>query len=144
VFLANEDYLRWTEGGAYDLEKLQRDWHVATVSPGRHMLALRERDGGELVGVLEYLDNNDHDGHPWIGLIMIRPERQREGFASEAMEAACERIGMNWASPIRLAVIEDNEAGIGLAASLGFERYGETEQYMDAGLVRLVLMQRRL
>jgi RimJ/RimL family protein N-acetyltransferase len=108
------------------------------------MLALRDRVTGETVGVLEYLEVNAQDGHPWIGLIMVSAERQRAGLAGEAMEAVCNLITLNWASPIRLGVIDENHAGLALAVSLGFQPYGETVQDLGSGDLRLVLMQRRL
>jgi RimJ/RimL family protein N-acetyltransferase len=144
VFLSNPEYLGWTEGGDYDLETLQRDWHVTELDPQRHMLALRESASGALIGVLEYLEHNERDGHPWIGLVMVSADRQREGFAAEALTALADQIHLNWASPLRLAVIAQNEAGMRLALALGFEPYGEAEQPLGGGYQRLVLMQRRL
>jgi len=144
VFLGNPEYLEWTEGGDYDLEMLKSDWQVAGTDPQRHMLGLRERATGELVGVIEYLDHNERDGHPWIGLIMVASARQREGFGAEAMSAVAEHIHLNWASPLRLAVISKNEPGMRLALALGFEPYGEAEQPLGGGPQRLVLMQRRI
>jgi RimJ/RimL family protein N-acetyltransferase len=123
---------------------LRADWESARDTDGRHMLALRDRETGEPVGVLEYLEINPNDGHPWIGLIMVSAGRQREGLAAEAMEAVCNLIGLNWASPIRLGVIDENHAGLALAVALGFEPYGETVQDIGAGDRRVVLMQRRL
>jgi RimJ/RimL family protein N-acetyltransferase len=107
------------------------------------MLALRERDTGEPVGVIDYTDLNPIDGHPWIALIMVAADRQREGFAAEAMQAVCAHVNLNWASPMRLGMVDENEAGIGLAISLGFEQYGETYQDLGGGERRLVLMQLR-
>jgi RimJ/RimL family protein N-acetyltransferase len=144
VFQSNQHYLDWTEGGVYDLEMLREDWQSAHEAEGRHMRALRDRESGEIVGVLDYLEVNPSDGHPWIGLIMITAGRQREGLAAEAMEAAIEQIGLNWASPIRLGVIDENEAGLALGASLGFEPYGETVDEIGGGELRLVLLQRRV
>jgi RimJ/RimL family protein N-acetyltransferase len=144
VFLSNPQFLDWTEGGEYDLEKLQLDWEVAQKDPARHMLALREAAAGELVGVLEYLEHNERDGHPWIGLIMVRASRQREGFAAEAMNAIADRINLNWASPIRLGIIARNEPGMRLALSLGFNPFGEAEQRMAEGVERLILLERRI
>jgi RimJ/RimL family protein N-acetyltransferase len=143
LFLGNPTYLEWTEGGDYDLEKLQRDWQVAHVTPGREMLALREREAGALVGIVEYLEHNDQDGHPWIGLILVDGERQREGFGREALEAVIERLDAAWASPVRLGVIAQNVPGMRLAMSLGFSPYDEAEQRMGGGMQRLVLMHRR-
>jgi RimJ/RimL family protein N-acetyltransferase len=144
VFLSHPEYLAWTEGDEYDLEKLQRDWHLADVTPGRHMLALREAETGALVGVLEYVELNEGDGHPWIGLIIVRDDRKREGFAGEAMSVVMEQLGMSWASPVRIGVIARNEPGMRLALSLGFSPYGEAEQRMAEGVERLILLERRI
>jgi RimJ/RimL family protein N-acetyltransferase len=123
---------------------LRADWETAASTEGRNMLALRDRVTRELVGVIEYLDVNPNDGHPWIGLIMVGSERQREGLAAEAMLAVCDHVHLNWASPMRIGVIDENQAGLRLAVSLGFEQYGETVQDLGGGERRLVLMQRRL
>jgi RimJ/RimL family protein N-acetyltransferase len=144
VFQSNPRYLEWNEGGEYDLEMLRGDWESARTAEGRNMLALRDRETGELVGVIEYLEVNPDDGHPWIGLIMVGSERQREGLAGEAVLAVCDHVHLNWASPMRLGVIDENQAGLALASSLGFERYGETVQGLGGGERRLVLVQRRL
>jgi RimJ/RimL family protein N-acetyltransferase len=144
IFQSNPEYLERAEGGIYDLETLRLDWQDARDTAGRHMLALRDRETGEMVGVLEYLEVNPADGHPWIGLIMVSAERQREGLATEAMQAVCEHVAFNWASPIRLGVIDQNHAGLALAVALGFQPYGETAQDLGGGEQRLVLLQRRL
>jgi RimJ/RimL family protein N-acetyltransferase len=143
VFLSNPRYLEWTEGGEYDLERLQLDWHVAQEDPARHMLALREKESGELVGVIEYMELNERDGHPWIGLIMVAEPHQRRGFAAEAMEAAIERLALGWASPVRIGVIAENDPGMRLALALGFNPYGRTEMRMNEGIQELVLLERR-
>jgi RimJ/RimL family protein N-acetyltransferase len=144
VFRSNPEYLESTEGGEYDLETLRSDWESAQGNEDRNMLALRDPETGAPIGVIEYLANNPNDGHPWIGLILVAADRQREGLASEAMNAVFEYVHLNWASPIRLAVIDQNQAGLGLAMSLGFEQYDEAYQDLGGGEQRLVLLQRRL
>ena len=144
VFKSNPQYLEWTEGGDYDLDTLRADWETARSTQGRNMLALRDHETAEILGVIEYLDVNANDGHPWIGLIMVAAEHHQKGLAGEAMLAVCDHVHLNWASPIRLGVIDENRAGLGLAISLGFEPYGETFQDLGGGEQRLVLMQRRL
>jgi RimJ/RimL family protein N-acetyltransferase len=143
VFVSNPDYLAWTEGDEYDLKKLQRDWQMVEATPGRHMLGLRERETGALVGAVEYIELNEHDGHPWIGLIIVREGRKRAGLAGEAMTAVMEQLEMSWASPVRISVIARNEPGMRLALSLGFTPYGEAEQWMAQGLERLILLECR-
>jgi RimJ/RimL family protein N-acetyltransferase len=123
---------------------LREDWESARDAEGRNMLALRERETGELVGVIEYMNLNPNDGHPWVGLIIVAAEHQRAGLAGEAMNAVSEHVNLNWASPLRLAVVDENHPGLGLAISLGFEQYGETYQDLGGGERRLVLFQKRL
>jgi RimJ/RimL family protein N-acetyltransferase len=144
VFESNPRYLAWTDGDDYDLEALRGDWESARSTRGRNMLTITDRTTGELAGVIEYLEVNPNDGHPWIGLIMTTAGRQREGLAREAMDAVCRHVNLNWASPVRLAVIDENEAGLGLAESLGFKPYGEAWQDLGSGEQRLVLMEWRL
>ncbi len=128
----------------YDIETLREDWESARHAEGRNMLALRERETSELVGVIEYMDLNPVDGHPWIGLIMVASEHQREGLAGEAVNAVGEHVNLNWASPLRLAVIDENHPGLALAISLGFEQYGETYEDLGGGERHLVLFQKRI
>jgi RimJ/RimL family protein N-acetyltransferase len=142
VFESNPRYLGWT--GGFDMEALRGAWESARSERGRNFMAITHGAARELVGVIEYLEVNPNDGHPWIGLIMTRADRQREGFAREAMDAVCHHVNLNWASPVRLAVIDQNEGGLGLAESLGFEPYGEAWQDLGTGEQRLVLLERRM
>jgi RimJ/RimL family protein N-acetyltransferase len=144
VIRSNPQYLSWTEESDYDLDALRADWDAANETEGRHMLALRDRDTSEVVGMIDYLENNAGDGHPWIGLIIVAAARQREGLAAEAVEAVCVHVHQNWAQPIRMAVIDENKAGLALAISLGFEQYGETYELLGGEERRLVLVQRRM
>jgi RimJ/RimL family protein N-acetyltransferase len=144
VFKSNPQYLEWTGEPDYGPDELRDDWENARDTEGRHLLALRDRETSEILGVIEYAEINAADGHPWIGLIMVASGHHRKGLAGEAMQAVCDRVDLNWASPIRMAVIEENRAGIALAISLGFQPYGETFQYLGSEERRLVLLQRRL
>jgi hypothetical protein len=47
---------------------LERDYAIAQLVPGRVFAALRERDSGELVGVLDWMYENPDDGEAWLGL----------------------------------------------------------------------------
>ncbi len=116
---------------------------MASSTAGREMLAIRDREARAIVGVIDYLEFNERDGHPWIGLLMVHADRQREGIAGEAMLRICEHVNLSWASPVRIGVIDHNRAGLGLAVSLGFQPYGEAEEDLGGGPVRLVLMERR-
>ena len=133
VYLGNGAYLALTSGfagepGRYDLESLERDFALARITPGRHLAGVYARDGGEPVGVLDWLDENPADGTPWIGLVMVRPDRQRHGFGSEAVEGLLERLS----GRVRMGVIVGNEAGLALVRRLGFERVSTAGKRMNA------------
>jgi hypothetical protein len=77
VFLSNPSYLELTDGsagepGRYDLGMLRRDFVLARISPGRHLAGIWTREPRELVGVLDWLEQHESDGLPWMGLLMVR------------------------------------------------------------------------
>ncbi len=146
VYLSNPQYLELTEGsagepGRFDLEMLQRDFALAELEPGRVFAGIWAKDGGEPLGVLDWLEENPRDGQPWIGLLLIRADRQRQGLASEAFAALVRERG--WPL-VRAAVIERNAAGLAVTRRLGFEPIGETTRRLATGPERLILLERRL
>ncbi|UOQ84772.1 GNAT family N-acetyltransferase [Gracilibacillus salinarum] len=44
-------------------------------------------DGEKTIGVVDFLDNNPRDNHPWIGFLMIKKEYQLLGCGKRAYEA---------------------------------------------------------
>ena len=110
VHLSNQAYLDLTEGsagvaGAYDRGMLERDLAMSAMTPGRHTCALRLRQRGTCVGVLDWIDENPNDGAPWIGLVMVHAGHQRtqRGFCSaSAVESpSLRRARMRPSSPER-------------------------------------------
>lgn len=100
---------------------LQRDLAVAGMTPGRHVAGVFDRQTGEPVGVVDWLDENPSDGKPWVGLLMIRADRQGRGLASETFAGLAEQLRARGLASVRAAVSERNPAGRSLARSLGFE-----------------------
>jgi hypothetical protein len=93
VYASNPGYLALTEGsagepGRYDLGMLERDVTLAGLTPGRTLAGLFLRASGELAGVVDWMDENPEDRMPWIGLLMIRADRQHQGLATEAFDAS--------------------------------------------------------
>jgi RimJ/RimL family protein N-acetyltransferase len=147
VHLSNPGYLALTEGSAgepsrFDLEMLRRDLALAALTPGRHVTGLFDRERGQAVGVLDWLEENPSDGLPWVGLVMIRADRQRKGLATEAFAALAERLRASGAAAVRAGVVERNEAGRALARKLGFELVSETTIRM-ASEERVVVVELR-
>jgi RimJ/RimL family protein N-acetyltransferase len=84
IYLSNPLYLRLTEGreDGYDVGKLGRELAVARATPGRGFVAafLKDEDG-EAVAVVDWLLENESDGKPWIGLLMVRSDQQSRRIA---------------------------------------------------------------
>jgi RimJ/RimL family protein N-acetyltransferase len=146
VYLSNPAYLELTEGsggapGAYDRGMLERDLAMSDLTPGRHTVALRLRDGGECVGVLDWMDENPKDGSPWIGLIMIHARRQRQGLAAEAIAGLAEHGRRAGWTRLREGVIEGNEAGMALAVAAGMREVERKTHRIAAGDRELAVME---
>jgi RimJ/RimL family protein N-acetyltransferase len=148
VYRSNPAYLALTEGsdgepGRYDRGMAERDLAVARLTPGRTFAAIVSRVDGAVVGVLDWLDENPSDGEPWLGLVMVRADRQRDGIAAEAVGGLLAHLQARGAAAVRAGVIARNPAGLALLQGLGFRRVGTTTMRMTARETVLVLERRR-
>ena len=137
VYASNPDYLELTEGsggepGRYDRDMLERDVGVAQLTPGRRLAGIFLRDGGDAVGVLDWMEANPTDGIPWVGLLIIRRDRQRHGLASEAFAGLANELRARGQNAIRAGVIDRNPEGHALVHRLGFEPVSRTTMRMTA------------
>lgn len=126
IYLSNSAYVTQNEGSAgepghYDIEMLQRDWWVLKMIPGSHIMALTLKETGALVGRADYFEEND-DGYPWLGALMLDSAHQRQGLGAEAFErlAAYFRATYGWPR-LRLGVRPVNEGALAFWRRLGFE-----------------------
>jgi RimJ/RimL family protein N-acetyltransferase len=131
AYTSNPGFLALTEGsggdpGRYDLGMLQRDFAVARMTPGRQMAGIFLKGSGELVGVLDWMDENPSDGKPWVGLLMIRADQQRRRLASEAFEGLVAQVRARGGTAIRAGVLRRNAAGGAFMDRLGFEPISTT------------------
>lgn len=120
ISLSHPEFLDLTEGSAgehghYDLEMLQRDWWLGTLEPGRRQLVGRLAGGAAAVR-LDLLDRNPRDGFPWIGLLMVHRDHDRQGLGSEAAAASVELLG---GPPVRLGVLDGNAPALAFWTRLG-------------------------
>lgn len=149
VSTSNPQYLQLTEGSAgepghYDIQMLARDAAVAQMTPGRHMATIFLKETGDLVGVLDWIEENPSDGMPWVGVVMIHADWQRRGLASEALEALAESLRSRGSSALRAGVIERNHAGRALALRLGFEVVSTTVKRLASGDEDVIVLELRL
>lgn len=149
VHTSNPDYLELTEGsggqpGRYDLEMLQRDYVIAQMTPGRCLAGIFLKPTGEAVGVLDWMEENPSDGKPWIGLLMVHADHQRQRIASEAFRGLAEWLRARRFDVVRAGVIERDAAGRAFATSLGFELVAITPKRMAAAEERTIVVERSL
>lgn len=149
VYASNPGYLELTEGsggepGRYDAEMLQRDLGIAAMTPGRRMVGVFLEASGELVGVLDWMEENPSDGVRWVGLIMIRADRQGQGLASEVFEALAERLRAGNARAVRTAVIERNPPGRAFARRLGFQEISRPRVRLPSDEDEVIVLERLL
>ena len=149
VYLSNPDFLQQMEGsegeaGRYDLQRWQRDWHIAQLMPGRHTLACYLKETGEAVGYVEFLEEHD-DGAPWIGVLTIHSAHQRQGLGTEAFQRLIAHFREEYGWPlIRAGVLEGNEAGRGFAQHLGFQPIRRLTSRMSGGVQQFIVFERSL
>jgi RimJ/RimL family protein N-acetyltransferase len=148
VYTSNPGYVALTEGsggepGRYDIDMLRRDFVVAQMTPGRTMAGIFLKEGGESVGVLDWMEENPADGKPWLGLLIIRADRQRHGFASEALDAFVERLRARGVRTVRAAVVERDEGARAFARRLGFEPISSAALRMTS-TEKVIVLERRL
>jgi RimJ/RimL family protein N-acetyltransferase len=126
VYLSNPEYVAQSEGshgeaGYFDLEMFQRDWQIAQMTPGRHMLGMYFKDTSEAVGLADYLEESPEDAQPWLGLLMIARAYQRQGLGAEAVErlATYFKDQYKWLS-LRVGVMKTNTAALAFWRRLEF------------------------
>lgn len=144
VHVSNPDYLRLTEGtsdevGVYSKDQMLRDLQVAEWT-GRTPLGVFLREGHKLIGFLEYWEQAETDGKPWLGLLMIHRDYQRRGFGSEITKGFLRWAESRGWPEVRIGVLEENEKALAFWRSLGFEPYAVKEKRMPSGLKSVVCM----
>jgi RimJ/RimL family protein N-acetyltransferase len=127
VYLSEPDYVAQSEGsrgeaGYFDLEMFQRDWQIAQMTPGRHMLGLYLRENGKAVGLADYLEEHPEDGQPWLGFLMIAHTQQRQGLGTEAFERLARYFQDQYGWPsVRVGVMKANITALAFLRRLGFQ-----------------------
>jgi GNAT superfamily N-acetyltransferase len=98
------------------------------------------REGHERIGFLEYWERAETDGKPWVGLLMIHRDYQRQGFGSEIAKGFLRWAESRGWPEVRVGVLEENKEALAFCRSLGFEPYAVKEKRMPSGLKNVVFM----
>ncbi|MFM5523836.1 GNAT family N-acetyltransferase [Aeromonas jandaei] len=73
------------------------------------------------VGVGHLLPNNPHDGHPWLGLLVIDRPFARSGIGRTAARLIVEEFASKHTKPVRLFVQKNNPQAFLFWCHCGFE-----------------------
>ncbi|HEU4560340.1 MAG TPA: GNAT family N-acetyltransferase [Longimicrobium sp.] len=73
----------------------------------KHMLAIHSA-AGELVGVLDLIENYPAEGEWWLGLLLLDPQARTAGLGSRILSAVKEAVAAEGGTAIYLGVLEHN------------------------------------
>ncbi len=147
VYLSNPEYVAQSEGshgeaGYFDLEMFQRDWQIAQMTPGRHMLGVYLKETSEAVGLADFLEEDPEDGQPWLGFLMIARAYQRQRLGTEAFECLAKYFKDHYGWPsLRVGVMKTNTGALAFWRRLGFHEIPTDDA---AARKRYVTLQRAL
>jgi ribosomal protein S18 acetylase RimI-like enzyme len=86
---------------------------------GSDVLLAREADG-HVVGLVSILREH-RDGHPWIGLLIVRGDEHGRGHGRVMVDLVEETLRGEGRPGVRLAVLENNPAALAFWTSLGWQ-----------------------
>lgn len=110
MFHSNPAFLRTMGTGlrGFDVADAERYLDAEAGRVNGQCLALVERVTGSLVGSAALAVPNPADGVPWIGLLIIRADRQNRGLGREAATAIERTLARDGWPEARLAVLAAN------------------------------------
>ena len=123
------------EIGRYDLARWQRDWHIAQMMPGNHWLGCYLKNAHTPVGIVLFLEENEDDGQPRLGSLVIHKDHQCQGLGTETFQRLAEyfRQEMSW-SNLRAGVKAQNEAGLAFLEHMGFHTVKQRNARFSEGM----------
>ncbi len=146
VHRSDPDFLRYREGsggepGRYNLQAWERDWQIAQIMPGRHVLVCVLKATNEFAGYIDYLEEHD-DGFPWLGALTIHVAHRRQGLGREAFERLVQHFREHYGwSHLRTSVLVVNAVGIAFARHVGFQPIQQTRLRLSAGEQQVVMFE---
>lgn len=106
----------------FDLADAERYLAVEAGRANGHCLALVERATGSVMGSASLVVPNPADGVPWIGLLIIRADRQNRGLGREAAVALERTLARDGWPEVRLAVLAANPRARRFWERLGYRQ----------------------
>ena len=106
IFASNPGFLRssWAVNGPFGAAEASRYLAAEVGRRSGVCLSVVERASRQVVGTAALLVPNPADGVPWIGLLILRADRQGLGLGSEAATALARALAREGWPAVRLAV----------------------------------------
>jgi RimJ/RimL family protein N-acetyltransferase len=145
VFNSNPEWIATTNDFAGQTSHDRSDvemflWH-GTMGEGSTCLEIRDPGQDELVGVLAWMAPHRRDWCPWIGCIVLRADRQRQGFGSEVLRALERLIAAEGWKRVRASPMVAQRWAQAFLESLG---YTAIEERLDQDKRRCIVMEKLL
>jgi RimJ/RimL family protein N-acetyltransferase len=79
------------------------------------------------IGLLDYMELNEQDGYPWLGLLLIHRDYQGYGYGTNAYYAFEDMMREKGKTHLRLGVLLDNKKARAFWESVGFSFFAQKE-----------------
>lgn len=128
--------------GHIDRGTVERDLADAWSDPARHPLVIRDKtERDRVIGWADVLDEHPRDLVPWIGLLEVHQQEQRQGYGREAATALLGWARAQGATAVRLGVDEGNASAFAFWQTLGFRAVDLRERVGPVGTLRVTVME---
>ncbi|MFX3630008.1 MAG: GNAT family N-acetyltransferase [Ectobacillus sp.] len=123
IIHSNRTYNEWENGSPVRTdEELKKEYFHN--NPNRYTYFIKADE--TYIGLLEYLERNEKDGLPWLGLLIIHGDYQGYGFGTNAYYTLEDQLKQKGITRLRLGILRKNVKAKVFWESLGFS-YFETK-----------------
>lgn len=105
-----------------------------------HLAAIRSKESGEVVGLTQYYTAWPSENQLWIGLLLLHPDCQKQGYGSELIETYIAEGRRQAYQQIGLGVALRNQPALKFWVKSGFDRIGKVTADGEAGEGSLAMM----
>lgn len=126
IYQSTPDYFKLTHQPAPSMQMIREDAdaHPADASEVQKHYGLLLVNG-EPVGVLDRLNGYPAPDIVYVGLLLIRADRQRQGLGRRTINGLAKQFRREGYKRLRVAVVADNTAALLFWQQVGFKPVGE-------------------
>lgn len=146
VFAAAGDYFLGVTGRPEPApDAAEQELRGCAATPGRDVALVSLRDTGEAVGAVGWWAGNPEPELALLGMLLVVPERRREGVAREALGAVEAWLAARGVRRLRTGVATRDRRGGEVLPALGFARMSIADhQALGLDMAHLALWEKAL